>query len=102
MTWRQLGKTIDVNQERIVAKHAQTFHADAISAAPVDTGFFKGQWSIRKDGTTWIVTNSANYAGILWVGRVGNRGSLQLPAGYSPILKANVLRMERDLKRNLL
>ena len=108
MTWEQLNKTIDDNQERIVAKHAQTFHADIIGAWPVDQADdYKGLhsrdiWFINKKGNTWTVSNPAPYAGILFIGRVGNRGSFQLENGGFPILKANLIRMERDLKANLL
>ena len=102
MTWKQLGKTLDVNQERIVGNAAQTFHADIISAWPVDTGYSKLQWQINRNGDTWVVNNHVKYSGILFVGRVGNRGSNQLPSGGYPIYKANILKMNRDLKANLL
>ena len=100
MTWEQLNKTIDDNQERIVAKHAQTFHADIISAWPVDTGYSKSVWFINKKGNTWTVQNPAHYSGLLFIGNPV--GSPQLPAGGYPILKANIKRMELDLKANLL
>ncbi len=108
MTFDDLERKITRNVEKIVSKHAQTFHADIVSAWAVDqTKPYLGihsklLWNISKKGTAWVVTNNANYSGILFMGRVGNRGSNQLPAGGYPILKANTLRLKADLKRNTL
>lgn len=103
MTFAQLERNFTKSAERIVAKHAQAFHADIKFAWPVDTGFSKKQWLITKASPTeWVVQNNARYSGVLWLGRIGNKGSDQLSAGGNPILSAHIKRMLADLKAHTL
>ena len=103
MTYDQVYKKIENNVARIVFKNAEKFNADIISAWAVDTGYSKLAWSIsRPSKIETKVSNHANYSGILFVGRVGNRGSLQMPNGGYPILKASILKLKQDLKQNTL
>ena len=102
MTFGQLEAKLYHNATAIVGKHAQTFHADIKLAWPVDTGDSRRAWKLSRSGTEWAIENNVSYSGILFVGRVGKRGSNQLAAGGYPILKANILRLKSDLKGNLL
>ena len=103
MTFAQFNRKVARNNEAIVARAALRFNADIVSAWPVDTGFSKGSWQINKsDATTWTVSNNTSYSPILWRGRIGNKGSWQLPQGGDPILRATEIRTVADMKRNLL
>lgn len=103
MTFKQLETRIDRNVAKIVKQTAQEFNADIISAWAVDTGFSKSQWKLdRIDRLTWTVSNHVSYTPILFLGRIGNRGSEQLPNGGYPILDANILKMKRKLRKDVL
>lgn len=102
MTFKQLESKIDKSVERIVKETAFKFNADIKIAWAVDTGYSKGRWDTQRVNTLeWTVTNDAQYSPILWMGRVGNRGSYQLPNGGDPILEANKIEMKQKLKKVL-
>ena len=103
MTFAQLEIKINNNVSRIVKETAMSFNADIVTAWPVDTGYSKSQWSIKDvSNFQWDVLNSADYSGILFQGRIGNRGSYQLEAGGYPILEKHRLEMKSKLKREAL
>ncbi len=70
-------------------KTATYFHGNIIIAWPVDTGFSRGAWRIQNTGGGDLkVTNDVSYSGVLWDGRIGTKGSVQMPQGGLPILIA--------------
>lgn len=103
MTFAQLQSRINNNVSRIVKNTAMEFNADIISAwpvAPVNSQNSKGKWTIKDvNNFRWDVANSAGYSGILFQGRIGNRGSYQLEAGGYPILEQHRRTMINKLKR---
>ncbi len=114
MTYEQVYKKIENNAEKIIFRNAQTFNADIVSAWAVGTpestgvkgyvgGTSKAAWSMVRNSPLEVrVYNHINYAGILFMGRVGNRGSYQMPNGGYPILKKAIINLKKDLKRNTL
>jgi len=114
MTFKQLESKLIRNAEKIVAETALSFNADIKFAWPVGTpestgikgyvgGFSKSAWQdSKKSKAVWTVANHASYSAILWRGRIGNRGSWQMPNGGDPILNAARKRMMMNYKRNLL
>lgn len=103
MTFEQLESRINKNVSKIVKDTAMEFNADIVTAWPVDTGFSKSQWQIKDiSNFQWDVVNSAGYSGVLFQGRIGNRGSTQLEAGGYPILEEARIKMKKKLKREVL
>ncbi len=91
----EVGVDVDKVQDLVTA-----FNADLVHSSPVDTGHFKASWSMEQEGElTWTISNSAEYASILWLGRrhVGGRwyGSLQWKTSREPLLE----RLKYDLER---
>ncbi len=94
-------KEIITKAEKANAKTAAYFHSSIIIAWPVATGFSRGAWRIKKEGGGLSVSNDVSYSGVLWNGRVLNgtwRGSVQMPQGGLPILKASLLKFPEFYK----
>jgi len=62
----EVGKDIDK-----VENEVRTFYADLQFIAPRDTGHFLESYKMDsdKEKLTWEISNSAEYASILWMGR---------------------------------
>ncbi len=103
-----LAKIVKQSQD-VIGTVATQLHTDLIKAAPVDTGHFRRSWRIRqRNDWQWRISNSADYASILWRGRrifrnhSGNPqwyGSEQWQAGGDPMIaQANVV-LSRELDK---
>ncbi len=95
-------KEIIKKTEKANAKTAAYFYSSIIIAWPVDTGYSRGAWRIQDTGGGDLkVTNDVSYSGTLWNGRIMNgtwQGSVQMPQGGLPILKASILKFPEFYK----
>ncbi len=79
---------------KALQKTAVHFYSSIVLAWPVKTGKSRAAWRITSNGSTFTVSNNVSYSGILWNGRVGGQGSVQMPQGGAPILYASKLKFK--------
>ena len=85
----------------IVKNEAFILQGNLIETSPIDTGHFKASWQpLQQIGRyTWRISNTAEYATILAVGRHAPYGSLQWSNGLAPMLQKTSINIESRVKK---